>query len=35
MWSEVGETIVQEFSDLGNTADITRVCVRLSVVVIL
>ena len=35
MWERIWGTIVQEFSDLGDTEDITRVCVRLSVAVIL
>ena len=35
MWEKVWETVVEEFSDLGDTEDITRVCVRLMVAVLL
>ena len=35
MWSEVLATIQKEFSDLGDVADITTVCVRLAVALLL
>jgi putative Mg2+ transporter-C (MgtC) family protein len=34
-WEQVWRTIQQEFSDLGDASDITRVCIRLLVAVIL
>lgn len=34
-WETVLRTIQQEFSDLGNTEDLTRLCVRLLVAVVL
>jgi putative Mg2+ transporter-C (MgtC) family protein len=30
-WTQFAQTVQQEFSDLGDVADITRVCVRLGV----
>jgi len=35
MWSQVWQTIIKEFSDLGNVSDITQVAVRLLVAVVL
>lgn len=35
MWEQVWTIILKEFSDLGDVSDITRVCIRLSVAVLL
>lgn len=35
MWEAIWRTVVAEFSDLGDVAEITRVCVRLAVAVAL
>ena len=35
MWAEVRQAIVVEFSDLGDVSDITQLCVRLLVAVVL
>jgi putative Mg2+ transporter-C (MgtC) family protein len=35
MWEQVWATIVKEFSDLGDVGDITQVCVRLTMAVLL
>ena len=35
MWTQIWATVEQEFSDLGEVADITRVCIRLTVAVAL
>lgn len=35
MWDEVWRTVQQEFSDIGDTEDLTRICLRLSVALLL
>ena len=35
MWNEIWTTVQQEFSDIGNAEDLTRICLRLSVALLL
>jgi putative Mg2+ transporter-C (MgtC) family protein len=35
MWDEIWRTVQQEFSDIGDTEDLTRICLRLSVALLL
>jgi putative Mg2+ transporter-C (MgtC) family protein len=35
MWNEIWATVRQEFSDIGNAEDLTRICLRLSVALLL
>jgi putative Mg2+ transporter-C (MgtC) family protein len=35
MWQEIWTTVQQEFSDIGNAEDLTRICLRLSVALLL
>ena len=35
MWQEIWTTVQQEFSDIGNAEDLTRLCLRLSVALLL
>lgn len=35
MWNEIGTTVRLEFSDLANAEDVTRICLRLSVALLL
>lgn len=35
MWNEILTTIQREFSDIGNVEDLTRICLRLSVALLL
>jgi putative Mg2+ transporter-C (MgtC) family protein len=35
MWGEIWATVQQEFSDIGNAEDLTRICLRLSVALLL
>lgn len=35
MWNEIWSTVHQEFSDIGDAADLTRICLRLSVALLL
>lgn len=35
MWAEIWRTVQQEFSDIGDTEDLTRICLRLSVALLL
>ncbi|MDZ4104026.1 MAG: MgtC/SapB family protein [Hydrogenophaga sp.] len=35
MWAEIWRTVQQEFSDIGDAEDLTRICLRLSVALLL
>ena len=35
MWNEISVTIQQEFSDIGDAGDLTRICLRLTVALLL
>lgn len=35
MWQEIWTTVQQEFSDIGDAEDLTRICLRLSVALLL
>lgn len=35
MWNEIWATVRQEFSDIGNAEDLTRICLRLTVALLL
>ncbi len=35
MWHEIWATVRQEFSDIGNAEDLTRICLRLSIALLL
>jgi putative Mg2+ transporter-C (MgtC) family protein len=35
MWDEIWRTVRQEFSDIGDAEDLTRICLRLSVALLL
>jgi len=35
MWQEIRATVLQEFSDIANAEDLTRICIRLAVALVL